>query len=258
MDKKLDRLEQHLQTIIEEKLVRIITGHQPSETLIERLVKVLRESLIQDPTGSTIAPDQIIIHVNPENLLDWRAHQEDLDQISKHLQAEGTGEGLNFFSDPQIIIQSDPQIAWQEYAITTTFSDNEDPLPDTSAMTPAHVNRLEESIPAEACLIVRGEKNITLDKVVINIGRHSDNDLVLQDPHVSRQHAQLRVIKDHYVIFDAGSTGGVFLNGKKIAQATLQSGDVIRIGMTNLIYVQEPSAEGSTTVLPADNEGSEE
>jgi len=74
------------------------------------------------------------------------------------------------------------------------------------------------------------------------------------DPHISRHHAQLRVINQQYVLFDVGSTGGVFLNDRKVSQSRLYSGDVIRLGTSNLIYVQETLAEDPTTALPIDDE----
>ena len=52
-------------------------------------------------------------------------------------------------------------------------------------------------------LLLRGNPH-PLIKPVVNIGRHSESDLVIEDLHVSRHHAQLRAISQHYVIFDTG------------------------------------------------------
>jgi len=47
------------------------------------------------------------------------------------------------------------------------------------------------------------------------------------------------------------------INGKTISQATLHPGDVIKIGMVNLIFVQETTVEQPTTVLPVDEDSEE-
>lgn len=254
MNKNLDRIEAHLKNFFEEKLVQIITGRQPIESLIDRLLKALRDNLKTGQEGLRIAPDQFLIKVNQEDLMVWQSHQDVLDQIASLLQEQGTQEGLHFPGKPSIAILSDDQIPEHHYEITAHFSPIKATLPDTTAMPQSQPSEQGNLIPKEAYLIVRGTKTFPLVRMVVNIGRHSENDLTLHDPHISRHHAQLRVINRHFVLFDVGSTGGVLLNGKKISQATLQSGDVIRLGTSNLIYVQETLSEEPTTAFPIDNE----
>lgn len=254
MNKKLDRIEARIQNLIEEKLVKVFTGRRSSESLVTRLLSAMEDNLKQEPEGLMIAPDQYILHVNPEDLLDWQTHQEGLDQIAVLLKEQGELEGFVFQDDPSVSILSDPKTSKNSYKIIAVFSQPKPALPDTTAMPPSEPVELSNQIPEGAYLIVRGSKSFPLDKMVINIGRHSENDLVLNDLHISRHHAQLRVSNQNYMLFDVGSTGGLFLNGKKTTQATLQSGDVIRIGRTNLIYVQESPSEYPTTSFPVDNE----
>jgi hypothetical protein len=255
MNKKLDRIEAYLQNFFEEKLVQLITGRVLGDSIIERLVGSMKSNLKQDPEGRLIAPDQFLIRVNPQDLLDWQTHQDILDQIAERLQEMGEQEGILFLDTPSVTILSDPKSPEEDYTVSIHFSLEKTHLPDTTALPQSEPDDLSIKIPEEACLIVRGTKTFPLNKAVINIGRHSENDLVLNDPHISRHHAQLRVINQHYVLFDVGSTGGVFLNNKKINQATLQSGDVIRLGIINLIYVQESIVESPTTVFSIEDEG---
>lgn len=72
---------------------------------------------------------------------------------------------------------------------------------------------------------------------------------MLDDLYVSRHHAQIRAINKHYVVFDVGSTGGILLNGKKVSQATLRPGDVLKIGTINLIYIEDVTSEQATTAV---------
>ena len=51
-----------------------------------------------------------------------------------------------------------------------------------------------QSIPPNAYFAVEGGKTYPLDEAVINIGRMLDNHLVIDDPRVSRHHAQLRAV----------------------------------------------------------------
>ena len=65
----------------------------------------------------------------------------------------------------------------------------------------------------------------------IRIGRTPDNDLVLADLDVTRNHAELRKSPaGSYEIIDLGSHNGTFVNGKRVSQATLTDQDTVRIG----------------------------
>jgi pSer/pThr/pTyr-binding forkhead associated (FHA) protein len=63
--------------------------------------------------------------------------------------------------------------------------------------------------------------------------------LVIDDPRVSRNHAQLRAIKGRFVLFDLNSTGGTFVNGQRTSQTVLYPGDVISLAGVALIFGQD-------------------
>ncbi len=68
------------------------------------------------------------------------------------------------------------------------------------------------------------------EKEVINIGRSSDNDLVINNIKVSRKHAKLKKEDNEWYVEDLGSSNGTFLNGKKVKQTKVTSKDVLTIG----------------------------
>lgn len=81
-----------------------------------------------------------------------------------------------------------------------------------------------------------------LTQAVVNIGRRSDNHLVIQDPRVSREHAQIRFSRGQFVLFDLNSTGGTMVNGQRIRQWTLKPGDVVSLAGLPLIYGEDENA----------------
>jgi pSer/pThr/pTyr-binding forkhead associated (FHA) protein len=95
------------------------------------------------------------------------------------------------------------------------------------------------TIPENAFLIVEGVRVFPLKQAVINIGRRLDNMVVVDDPRVSRNHAQLRAIKGRFVVFDLNSTGGTFVNGQRANQSVLYPGDVISLAGVTLIFGQD-------------------
>jgi FhaA, N-terminal domain/FHA domain len=71
------------------------------------------------------------------------------------------------------------------------------------------------------------------------IGRGSDADLRINDPGISRRHAQIRVSAAgpqlKIDIVDLGSTNGVLVNGQRVQQAVLHEGSRIEIGSTRML-----------------------
>lgn len=64
----------------------------------------------------------------------------------------------------------------------------------------------------------------------ISIGRSPTNDIVLKAPKVSRQHAAINKYNNQFIIIDLKSSNGVYVNGQKVDECVLNSGDEISIG----------------------------
>lgn len=72
---------------------------------------------------------------------------------------------------------------------------------------------------------------IRLQTRVVTIGRRPDNDVVLTDLGVSKQHAELRMsATGHYQIIDLGSHNGTYVNGVRVNQAEITEDDIVSIG----------------------------
>ncbi len=73
---------------------------------------------------------------------------------------------------------------------------------------------------------------------MITMGRSLDNHVVIQEPTISRVHAQIHQDGEDYVLTDLNSTGGTYLNGTKVKKSVLRSGDSIVLAATPIVFVQ--------------------
>ncbi|AOT69097.1 FHA domain-containing protein [Geosporobacter ferrireducens] len=70
------------------------------------------------------------------------------------------------------------------------------------------------------------------------IGRKNESDIVIKDPFISNQHAQISLDEGSYFLEDLDSANGTYLNGERIMDAVkLQNGDRIKIGQIEFLYV---------------------
>jgi hypothetical protein len=70
----------------------------------------------------------------------------------------------------------------------------------------------------------------------LDIGRTHDSSMMLDDPTVSRRHARVVCLDGKYWIVDLGSSGGLFVNDRRVNRHCLAHGDVIRIGRMQVRY----------------------
>ncbi len=78
-----------------------------------------------------------------------------------------------------------------------------------------------------------GEHSFALATESVSIGRSPDQDLVLKEAYVSRRHAIITRHNGHFELADQNSSHGTFLNGQRIEQAKLKSGDTLQFGSLN-------------------------
>ncbi len=102
----------------------------------------------------------------------------------------------------------------------------------------------DAAAPAGRYLAVeRGGETLLLSllRPITHIGRGLIADVRLEDPHVSRRHAILAVRGSGpgaARVLDDRSSGGTFVNGRRITVCTLNDGDVLRFGLAVLRYVE--------------------
>ena len=84
-------------------------------------------------------------------------------------------------------------------------------------------------------------RDYTFERIEITIGRTMENDVVLPDPGISRQHLSIRDKGGAYILKDLGSSNGTLLNGRKVLEEVLKSGDVITIGGAKIRFEAEES-----------------
>lgn len=79
-------------------------------------------------------------------------------------------------------------------------------------------------------------QTVPLHEEVTTIGSVAGNTVVLSDPAVSRKHLGIRRVGGKYELADLGSTNGVYVNGHRMGKKMLVSGDIMRVGNTEMVF----------------------
>ena len=81
-----------------------------------------------------------------------------------------------------------------------------------------------------------------LGDLVTRLGRHPDSEISLDDITVSRRHAEIERTPEGYIVSDAGSLNGTYVNQERIDKMMLHHGDELQIGKFRLVFFERTDA----------------
>ncbi len=123
--------------------------------------------------------------------------------------------------------------------ITLTAVDPKQEAAGTDDDVVVPVGELERGV---GVLIVRAGAQagarFALDGDRTTLGRHPESEISLDDITVSRRHAEIVNTPDGYVVVDAGSLNGTYVNQERVERSPLQHGDELQIGKFRLVFFE--------------------
>jgi len=246
----LDEFESRLQALLEFHLLKRLPGYKVEDGIAQQIAAAMHAHL-KEEAGLTHAPNLYVIIAHPSTLARWQAKPRLLKELAEAVYVAGKEAGFLFTVKPTLTTTADNNMSVDELHVVASFSI--DSIAETQGFPEGKMsNPAARAIPNNTFLIVGGSQIYPLNRSVINIGRRLGNHVVIDDPRVSRAHAQLRIVKDRFMIFDLNSSGGTFVNGLRVNQSTLSAGDVISLAGVSLIFGEDLPSRG------APNEGQTE
>jgi hypothetical protein len=247
------QFEERIQRLVEGGFARLFAGRlQPREVAL-RLARAMEDHADLDEAGLLVAPNRYTVHLHPDDHAALLAAQPDLAAVlARHVIDLAAESDLRLDDDPEIVLLPDATVAVHDFAVRASHVDA---ARQTTQMLAVQVD-VEDAEGGEsrdlpkAFLIVDGDRYVPLDRTVINVGRGRDSTIVIDDRRVSRQHCQLRFRMGQFVLYDLGSRGGTLVNGARVMETVLRSGDVISLAGVQVVYVVD-----ETTVPRGDAQG---
>ena len=178
-----------------------------------------------------------------------------ISELTGYLLEHARRERLVLMSRPVVEFETDDRLGLGEFGIQARVvnpepDDDEPPLAEEEAsgrtMIYSTAGRVAEPLEERArsrqqtALLLMGGKRLVVGPAGATMGRSRQCDVTVDDPNVSRQHAEVRPRGGSWVLNDLGSTNGSRLNGHRVdGSEVLKPGDEIELGTTVLRFELE-------------------
>ena len=202
----------------------------------------------------TYVPNEYRVFLSPRDRARFADYEGALaSELAGYLLEHARRERLTLLSRPVIEFETDDRLGLGEFGIQTRVAQPDDepvsaPAEAQSGRTMIYSTSERVSEPLEergraraqtALLLIDG-KRVVISPAGATLGRGRQSDVVLNDPNVSRQHAEIRPRGGSWVITDLGSTNGSQLNGRRLeGSEVLRSGDEIELGASIMTFTLE-------------------
>lgn len=241
----LRNLEAKLEGLVEGAFSRAFRSQVQPVEIAHKLAKEMEQHKTVS-VSRTYVPNHYCVFLSSRDHEQFASYEEALrKELSDYLLEHARAEGLALVSRPQVELQTDDRLDLGEFGIQAQLvrppeDEAGEPLQGEFGHTMVYSADREarplQAPPMGRALLVGEGRRMVLGGETMLLGRSRECDLRLDDPNVSRRHAELRRDGDGWMVRDLGSTNGVKVNGRRVASARLAPGDELTIGLTRLTF----------------------
>ncbi|MGL5858998.1 MAG: FhaA domain-containing protein [Angustibacter sp.] len=253
-----DRFEKGLERAVNGAFAKAFRSEVEPVEIASALRKAADERAAVVGQGRTLVPNTFVVELGAtdhDRLIDYAATLAE--EFVANLEAYAEQQGYAFVGPVTVTFAEVPDLDTGVFRVQATTVEgrqserrlaarpspratvaSSQPAPAVPAIAAAAPGLVQPS-RMRPWLDIDGQPYPLLSTTTV-IGRGEDADIVLDDPGVSRSHAEVRVTTDgpHLVatIRDLGSTNGTFVDARRISAVQLDEGSAITVGRTRAIY----------------------
>jgi FHA domain len=248
-ERLLRRILEGMGDVVDRKFGRTVEPKSGLTTskLIERMKRLIDERARAEGGKGRIAPHHLVLKV------EWGTHSEAPPEILNDLKNEVLAAAIDHINDHRyrtlapVTVEAEVDIFTTGISVDPNFGDFEEDLrredeakraAKTGIQIPAAAPPMPDIEVIARVTQPHGTREVPLifkpGGKRLNVGRASDNDLMLNDTSVSKIHAALLMSSEGtLLVADTGSTNGTYINGRRIAYGEsrlIEDGDVVGFG----------------------------
>jgi hypothetical protein len=264
----LKHIEKRMESLVEGVFGRAFRRQIHPVEIAKGLTKQMDEGRMVS-ISRTYAPNDFTVHLSKEDTESIQAYQASLrDELIQYASTHAENKNYHLMTPPRIRFESEETLRFGEFGVTAKLTGGDGPREkgapqDTSGQT--RIFRTEDTgdeveqgtaaisadearrhgLAREIVELALGEEAHPLEgRGPWGVGRSQDNDIVINDPNVSRKHARISRADNGFVVEDLGSTNGTLLDGAPIDREMIEGGDELTFGQTTARLIRRIDSPG--------------
>jgi hypothetical protein len=254
----LRAIEQKIESLFEGVFGRAFrTNVQPVE-LARKIAKEMDDHRTVS-VSRVYVPNEYTVFLSTADREQFAGYEDSLlAELEEYVAEHAKRESYALLTAPKVLLETDDDLALGEFGIATRMVQpgrgkppGGEPAgqvesgatmiykPKVSPQATEAVSAEELGVEREVAVLTWDGQTKRVDKRRIVLGRSRECDIQVEDPNVSRRHAELRQEGASYWIVDLESTNGIEVNGRRVQRAKLDSGDTFTVGSTEITFTTE-------------------
>lgn len=210
--------ERRLERMVEGTFARAFPSSIRPVEVARRLAREMDDNLSVGVRGTPVVPNHFTVFLSDKDQAQFSEAQDALRrELCEAVRDHARDQRFGFMGPVQVELVVSERLGVGRFDVEGRFREGPGGAGAGSLMLPT------------------GQR-FTLGEYPVSVGRKPECNIVLADPNVSRNHAEIRPHGEGFVLVDLGSTNGTKVNGVKVSQQPLRDGDEISFGNTRIRF----------------------
>ena len=254
----LRAIEQKIEALFEGVFGRAFrTNVQPVE-LARKLAKEMDDHKTVS-VSRVYVPNEYTVYLSTADRKQFEGYESSLQsELEEYVSEHAKREDYALLTPPRVLLETDDDLAVGEFGIATRMvqprrakrADGEpeeqvEPgatmiyKPKAPPQATEAASAAELGLEREVAVLSWDGRTMHVGKRRVVLGRSRECDIQVEDPNVSRRHAEIVQEGSAYWLVDLGSTNGIEVDGRRVQRARLDDGSRFRIGETTVTFSTE-------------------
>jgi FhaA, N-terminal domain/FHA domain len=237
----LQRFERRIEGMVNGAFARAFKAEVQPVEIASALQRELDDRAAIVAQGRTLVPNDFVVELSERDSERLGGYADQLAaELVDMVRGHADQQRYAFVGPVEVAFEQASDLQTGVFRVRSSAKAGVTPMQQPTSGPPGH--SAPSPFRAEARLIISGTP-YPLSRQVTVLGRGTEADLRIDDPGVSRKHAQISISGDTAVVTDLGSTNGTLVDGQRVGQAALVDGTEIRLGSTTAVF-QRPRDGG--------------
>lgn len=226
----LQRFERRIEEMVNRPFARAFKAEVQPVEIASALQRECDDRAAIIARGRTMVPNAFVVALGESDHDRLSVYAEALGaELAAMVREHADEQGYAFLGPVTVDFERDDELPTGRFQVRS------------SAVAGATAQESSTAVPAGGTgtgvpWVEVGSTTYALTRAVTRIGRGSDADLRIDDPGISRNHAELRRSGGDVTVVDLGSTNGVVVNGQRVEELRLRDGAQVRLGSTTMTF----------------------